>query len=468
MLFLAHHGAAAPSPGVSPASTSATQWAFGGSDSSVFSCSDAACFGNVLPPNITSYSLGWKFYIEWVVIYTQTNVSATQTQFEGQTALNVSATYTFSACEVVTSGQPCVSQSASVSLNGHEASTGFTNVTTGTVNLTAGPGSPANATALAVSNASSQASFNFSGSYAIKSTNASIPTGNANFDFGGSETSSIAFASPLGFVPLDPVPHNAWTSEGKYTAKGTYINGYTISGTENGTTASISKWIPGSVTPSGTLNLSGSDLAAVTLYDNHTTPPTTTTAQLIVLNFTSGNFSAADGWVFAPSQLYGSLLSTAAYVGAGGHATPAAISPSPASTTGLSASSESTYFQHGAGFIGAGLSGNGTLPGGEPGSPAIDLTAGPEPVSVAEAQYSAIVNPGSGSGGLPLLLLLGVAVAGVAVVVGLLAWRRSTHRRPPPPVATLPGANPAVVAPGPGTDGAPAVPPEGPSGPRPG
>ncbi|HLN50443.1 MAG TPA: hypothetical protein VK455_00055 [Thermoplasmata archaeon] len=428
-----------------PALGTPEQWAFGGSVSVSYSCSQDKCLGEVL--NNTTFSFSLHYFIEWVVIYTETNISGTQSQIEGQTALNISASYAFSECTNATVG-PCTNNiSYAITLGGKETSTGFTNITNGTVNLTVGPGSPvALDPALAVMNAASNAAFNFSGSYSFQ--NATIGKETASFDFGASETSSVTFGSPLGIVPLDPQPTNAWNDNQTYTASGSATSGYSITATELGIPVTESKWNTTSVTPSGRLFVNGSDLGAYTLHDNYTHPPTNTTAQLISLEFSNGNFSGSDGWILLPTELYGGLLGLDAARSIGGIAPALAIQPS----SGLTVSSgETAYYHEGSGFVAANEADNSSIPGGV-GSAGVNLTAGPEPLSVAQGQLAAITASPAGAGSLPLMLILVVVVVAVVVVAaGALVWKRSARRGRPPTTVPTPGGPISQPPTGPGS-----------------
>ena len=127
---------AAPAPaahGANPiaASGNTQQWAFGGSAGAAYSCSNSAC-----GDNSTISSLSLHYFVEWVVIYTATNISATQTEFEAQAAINATLSLSLQGCEAGT-GSSCTQIQASASLSGLETATGFTNVTNaGSVDLT--------------------------------------------------------------------------------------------------------------------------------------------------------------------------------------------------------------------------------------------------------------------------------------------------------------------------------------------
>ena len=126
--------------------------------------------------------------------------------------------------------------------------------------------------------------------------------------------------------------------------------------------------------------MNGSDLGAYTLYDNYTHPPNETTAQLIDLEFSSGNFSGSDGWILLPTELYGGLLGLDEARSTGGIAPALALQPS----SGLTVSSGETAFYHqGSGFVAANEADNSSIPGAV-GSAGVNITAGPEPLSVAQ------------------------------------------------------------------------------------
>ncbi|MGA8663978.1 MAG: hypothetical protein WB809_02765, partial [Thermoplasmata archaeon] len=189
--------AAPTSSHLAVASGSTQQWAFGGNASAAFSCTGTACGdGN----NISSLSL--DYYIGWVVIYTATNISSTQTEFEAQAAINASLSLSITGTAI----------SASANLAGKETAAGFSNITsTGTVAITAGPDAGMNVAALALMNAESNAAFNFSGAFSGTVTNATGSTSlSESFDLGGNESSSVNFGTPLGIVPINPQPGQWW------------------------------------------------------------------------------------------------------------------------------------------------------------------------------------------------------------------------------------------------------------------
>lgn len=453
-------GAASPHAGVHPAGSSSTQWAFGGVASASYSCVNASCFGGT--SSNLSLSLSLSYYLEWVVIYTQTNVSASQTMIEGQTALNASLTVHVSECIPQGTG-PCKTTTVDLSASGKETAVGFTNVTSsGTVNLTAAPTGPLGPTAaLAVMNAASHESFNFSATETVSGLNTSgggPSSGTATFVVGAQESSSVNFASPLGLLPLDPVPGDSWSSNASFTASGSWSGGYSI--TSPLATGSYGNWTSGTVTPSGTVFVNGTDLGAYTLYDNYTNPATSVTAQEILLDFGNDSFSAADGWVMVPTALYGGPLgflgsgaATLAHVAPTSHVRPAAVS-----ATSIT-SSENAYYEHGSGIVG--VSAGGSAPIGGTSSPSVTLRAGPEPVSVAEQQYNAITSGGGSSGSsFPWTIVIVAAVVVVAAIA--LAALTVGRRRRRSATGVTPYAGPTAAS---GAPGAPSGPAGGPAPP---
>lgn len=454
--------AAAAVPATAPAAGTSTQWAFGGSVQSDFSCSNSTCVTDGLNLTNGSLAVSWSLYVEWVVIYTATNVSASQTEFSVQSALNVSASFALWTCEVLVSGHPCSPNSTSLSVSGKETANGYTNVTSGSLYLLSGPNAGSTVPALAVTNASSSSSFNLSGSFGLDLSyvtgSGTVPIRESgSFDVGASAGASISFADPLALVPTDPGPGNSWNASEAYTASGSNESGYSATVTENGTTGTVSDWSPKTtIAPSGTLVANGSDLGNVTLYDNYTSPPTTVTAQVISITFTSGDFSGTDGWLLFPTELYSGLVSGASTLGAAGPLAPAAGRP--AETLSI-AGGETADYVHGSGFVGVSEGGNVSSIVNGTGGPSIKLQAGPEPVSVAQGQYSAITASAPGAKGLPLLLLGGIVAAAVVVAgVGVVLWRRSAARRRPPagsPPPAAGGSSPPPPMTGPGTGPSP-------------
>jgi hypothetical protein len=450
----AHEALSGPSTGAP-----ADQWAFGGSASSSFSCTLETCFlGNVTPSGVHSFDMSWQYTLSWSVIYQQINVSSNQTEVGVQGAVGLDAAFQFSDCMNATGSAtgPCSPVSESVSLYAFEMATGYTNISNGTVdqlNSSAGPTGPI--PALAISNASSSFELNVSGSFSVsESLGGQSISGTIGFLVGSSASSSIQFSPALGIVPTHPATGQVWNDTSAYTAQGNWKGGYLL--TDSGITLNDT-WAQGSVTPSGNLTVNGTDLGPVTLWDNYSTPHTQSTADEISLDFLSGNFSATDGWLLFPTQvvsgigLFGNLTGIAS----GGPVGPA-LSPAPSqgNNTTLSVSSQETAdFVPGTGFVGAALNANAPDEIGVSGAstPTVAVTAGPEPVSVAEQQIQAILAgpPKPGSSPFPWMWLAIGAVAVVAVGAGVgLALRRSAGRRKPP-TAWAPATPPPAYRPTP-------------------
>lgn len=441
---LAHGAGGSVAPTVALTGGSSVAWAFGGSGFNSSSCTDLTCPGGNLSIN-GSFSASWKLYVGWVVLYNETNVSSSQKEISTQAAINASLSYSFSSCTVVTIGQPCVSDSATVTLAGKALASGFTNLTNGTVDLLSGPGGTGPTAAWAVTNSSSNEAFNFSGGFSLNVPSSSI-SGSGGFDLGASEHSSIQFSPSLGLVPQSPQAGETWNASAPFTASGTWAAGYSFNAAISGQPPnSSSSWNHGSVAPSGNLTAFGEDLGSTLLWNNYTNPHTSTSAHDLDLTFSGANFSAMDGWIFGPTDLFTGLLPS--FSGAGNFSANA---------------SESAFFVPGTGFVGGNLATNGSNLSVVPGLSSFQVTAGPEPVSVAQQQYAAIASGGSGSGGFPILLAVGVvAAAVVAAGAGVLLWRRSARAKPPAPPqggapaeAGAPAAappSPPTGTPGPGT-----------------
>ncbi len=428
-------GPAAPHVATVPASGGTEQWAFGGSAGADFSCSGSACGSG---SSISSLSL--RYYAEWVVIYTATNVSASQTEYEAQSALNATVSLSVAGCLNET-GTGCSTFTASGNLAGSEVATGFTNVTNaGSVDLSSGPGAPGSVAALAILNAESTASFNFTGTFSESvSVNGTPETANFNFDLGGSASSGITFSTPLGVVPTDAQPGQQWNSSAPFSATGSYTSGYSLSVNVDGHSEAENSWKSLAVTPSGTLSLAGEDLGAVTLYDNYTSPPTTATAQVIVLSFGSGDFLGADGWLLLPSGLYAGAL--------GAFSGISLIAGQPSATTTLT-SGETADYQSGVGFVGGSEETNASTLGLS-GGPSLSFHAGPEPVGVANQQYAAITSSASGAGFPWTDLLVAAGVVILVVVVVVLLVRARSRRPPATQMAPAPVESVGVPTPGP-------------------
>ncbi len=424
------------------------QWAFGGIASASYSCTSTGCGDGT---NVSSLSL--HYYVEWVVIYTVTNVSSTQTEVESQAAINASLGLSLAGCESVTTGAPCSSISATANLAGRETALGFTNITNaGSVFLSAGSGAPATVAALALQNAQSSASFNFSGAYNVNVAgygNAAI-----TFDLGGSEVSSVTFNTPLGVVPVDPSVGQSWNSSSAYTASGSYTSGYSLGESVNGSAVhTYADWQSAVVPSAGTLDVDGTDLGSYLLTDNYTSPPTSVTAQVILITFSTGDFTGSDGWLLLPSGLYSGVDGLTGEV-------PLLAGPHP-DADAATGGNESAYYESGVGFIGGDETASASSVGIS-GGPQFNLRAGPEPVAVAQQQYSAITAPAGTSSSFPWVWLILAVVVVVVVVVALVAVRRS--RRRPPTAVSMGAPSMAYTAPdAPASPGAPTAPSPSPS-----
>ncbi len=427
--------AAPASAGVAVAGGSTQQWAFGGTASASYSCTGSACGANS-----TLASLDLRYYVQYVVIYTSTNISSTQTQIEVQEAVNASVSLSASESGL----------SLAATVTGQEQATGFTNLTNaGSVNVSgSGP-----TTALAILNAGSSEEFNVSATLTVSNASSPSTSGSENFDLGGNEASSVSFSPALGLVPLNPTPGESWNASSAYTASGHYTAGYSVSENVGGQSYSDANWTSYAVAPSGTLWVNGTDLGAFTLTDNYTTPPTSVTAQAILLEFSNGAFSGSDGYLLAPNGIYDGLD--------GGIGVGLIAGQHPAQSS-ITSSSESTYYQSGVGFIGVDEGTNASAEG-IPGA-SFSLQAGPEPVSVAQSQYSGIVSPSSSSSSSFPWIWVAVAVVVVVVVLAVLLMVRRGGRKTtaaPAPGAENPAMSTAPGAPagptGPATSSAPAM-----------
>lgn len=422
-------GSSPPTP-LSVGATGSQQWAFGGHAGATYSCSGSACGSN---STISGLSIG--YYVEWVVIYTATNVSSSDTEYGVQAAINATLTFSIHECLKQTLTGPCTNVSVSGSLSGREVASGFTNVSnSGSVNLSSGTGAPGTVAALAIANAQSSASFNFSGSFSeTLPVNGTAETASFHFDLGGSETSAISFATPLGIVPINPQPGQWWNSSAPFTATGSATSGYSVSVSAGGQSRSENHWSSSKVSPSGNLTVTGEDVGATTLYDNYTSPPSSVPAQIISLEFGAGNFSGAHGWLLLPSGLYS---------GASGALGGFTLVSGPPSAASASSGGETADYQSGVGFVGESAATSGSSLGvvGS-GGPSFSIQAGPEPVSVAEQQYSAITANPSGSNAFPWVALVATVVVVVVVaLVAVLLVRSRSRRRPPAPTSAPPTA----------------------------
>ncbi len=447
--LLAGTSAAAPTPhaSVTPASSATEQWAFGGSVSSSYSCTTTDCPGGTLSANQT-LGISYNAQLHWAVIYTRTNVSASQVELSVKAAIGASVSLSFSACVTTTT---CQTESLSASVSGWETAAGYTNVTTASLTLASGPDAPGPVTALAIMNAAASLAFNVSGNLNLNVPGTPATTASISFDVGGHGSSTVNFPTPLAILPVSPNKYDNWTSSEPFTASGSYLSGISAHGTEDGESESASAWTPGNVATSGTIYVVGNDTGTSTVWNNYTTPHKSYTVQDILLNISGDNYTATDGWVLYSGAAFENLFS-----GLEAETAPVTAAVSPAISAGVYSAPESVYYTSANGVLGESLAGNiSSIDSSLSGAPSLSVNAGPEPVSVAESQYNAIT-AGPAAAAFPLALVLGAVVVVVVVVavVALVMRNRSAGRRPPtadtplnPPMAGDTPMSPAGLQP---------------------
>jgi hypothetical protein len=400
-------GAASAAPVSSAVSAdSSTQWAYGGQG--WFNGSLVTGVGN----------LTWTSSFGWTVVFTVTPEGSGVWMVEEQrtVGITIAATYTGSAATIT------------YHYHGAESDTGFANVTNQSVVYVNGQPVPA----LGVDNASASITATIAESI---SKTLGGHTASASLNVLANAQASTSFSPSLGLIPLNLSGVSMWNSSATGSPSASWTVSYSWNDQGyNGTTASGSGSKSGSLSGTGTVNLTG--------YKVHPlTPPVfrdgkSRTAVVLVIQ---GVFDNYDGFIWIPHAF--DIFGTAAhdydsvslgsagisaetlYVSSGG---PGGLGVSAASTTfgtdDVSVNALATPVSE-------------TAPAAAPASPGGSVLAQPMSLAAANAEANCLVNGCSGAsashgllGGL-LVALVGAAVAVVVGTVGVIEWRSYARRK---------------------------------------
>jgi len=441
-------GAASAAPVSSAVSAdSSTQWAYGGQG--WFNGSVQTDLGN----------LTWTSSFGWTVVFTVTPEGSGVWMVEEQRTVGVTIAATYTGSEVT------------ITYNFHaaEADTGFANVTNQSVVYVNGQPVPA----LGIDNASAAISATIAESI---SKTLGGHTASASLNVLANAQASTAFSPSLGLIPLNLSGVSTWNSSATATPSASWTVSYSWNDQGfNGTTASGSGSKTGSLSGTGTVNLTGYKIHPMT-------PPVfrdgkSRTAVLLVVQ---GVFDNYDGFIWVPHAF--DIFGTAAhdydsvalgsagisaetlYVSSGG---PGGLGVTAASTTfgsdDVSVNTLATPVSE-------------TASAAAPTSPGGSVLAQPMSTAAANAEANCLMNGCGGAAashglfGGALVALIGAAVAVVVGTVGVIEWRSYARRRSRkelvggygeswpngvPPAGAL--SPPAMMGPSDGMD-----PPEGP------
>ena len=397
-------GAASAAPVSSAVSAdSSTQWAYGGQG--WFNGSVVTELGN----------LTWTSSFGWTVIFTVTPTGTGVWMVEEQrtVGITIAATYTGSAVTIT------------YHYHGTETDTAFANVTDQSVVYVNGQPVPA----LGIDNASAAITATIAESI---SKTLGGHTASASLNVLADAQAATSFSPSLGLIPLNLTGVNTWNSSATGSPSASWTVSYSWNDQGfNGTTASGSGSKSGSLSGTGTVNLTGYKVYLVS-------EPTFRDHKMrtgVVLEV-QGVFDNYDGFIWIPRAF--DVFGTAVY------------DYDPVSLGSAGISSETLYLSSG-GPGGFGVTAASTTFGADDvsvnalASPVSETTpaasaapGGPvlaQPMSVAQANAEAnclkngcaAASPGF-VGGL-LVALVGVAAAVVVGTVGVIEWRSYARRK---------------------------------------
>jgi hypothetical protein len=401
---LAATASAAPAPAAGPATAASVstsqQWAYGGQKWVNIS----AQIGNA---TYQSHA-----FFGWQVVYTATNTSAGTVELEAQRTMGADLFAQYNGSRI----------DGNLSVQGHESDTGFANLSTNAqvyVNGTAVSG-------VGIDNASSQGAANLTESYSLT---AAGKTASGHLTVRGTSHSDVAFSRSFGVVPWNVTPGESWNSSATYTANAAWSLAYQWSNSGLfGFNSSGSGSPNGSVTGTGSVALSGTDLGTVTLANGRTVP--------VIAIAVTGPFDDVDGFILVPHGF--EIFDSGAHAwGSGALGTEAVATDrldlaidGPHRSIEVVASATSYQGQDNT------LASSGTLTTANDAAapaPSSAVVQG-QPETVADAQHNAACLSGGCGGGasgaassiLPLLVvgLVAVAVVGTVGVVEYRAWSR--------------------------------------------
>ncbi|MCI4327167.1 MAG: hypothetical protein L3K16_05990 [Thermoplasmata archaeon] len=256
--------AAAAGPATAASASTSQQWAYGGQKWVNIS----AQIGNA---TYQSHA-----FFGWQVVYTATNTSAGTVELEAQRTMGADLFAQYNGSRIV----------GNLSVQGHESETGFANLSTTAQVYENGSA----VSAVGIDNASSQGAANLTESYSLS---AGGKTASGHLDVQGNSHSAVSFSPSFGLVPWNVTPGQSWNSSATYTADAAWSLAYQWSNTGLfGFNSSGSGSPNGSVTGTGSVALSGTDLGTVTLANGRTVP--------VIAIALTGPFDDVDGFILVP------------------------------------------------------------------------------------------------------------------------------------------------------------------------
>jgi len=400
-------GAASAAPVTSAVSAdSSTQWAYGGQ----------GWFNGTLQTGLGN--LSWTSSFGWTVVFTVTPEGSGVWMVEEQrtVGITIAATYTGS--------------SVTITYNYHaaESDTGFANVTNQSVVYVNGQPVPA----LGIDNASASITATIAESI---SKTLDSHTASASLKVLANGQASTSFSPSLGLIPLNLTGVSMWNSSATATPSAAWTVSYTWNDQGfNGTTASGSGSKSGSLSGTGTVNLTGYKIHPVNLpvfRDGKSR-----TAVVLVVQ---GVFDNYDAFIWVPHAF--DLFGTAAHdydsvsLGSAGISAET-LYLSSGGPGGLGVTAASTTFGSDDASVNTLASPvSETAPAAAPASPGGDVVAQPMSPAAANAESNCLMNGCGGAasshglfGGM-LVALVGVAVVVVVGTVGVIEWRSYARRK---------------------------------------
>ncbi len=431
---------AAPAPLTTAASPS-NQWAYGG----VGWSNNTVIFGTT--------ELTWNASFGWTVIFTVTNTSANTVELEELRTVGVDLTATLTGATV----------SATYSYHAQEVDVAFANLTNDSTVYEAGVATPA----LGVLNVSTNSAASLAEAISVTRDGT---TKSASLNVNATAETDVQFSPSLGVLPLNLSGATEWNSSATVTPTASWNITYSWANNGfNGQTGSGTKSVNGTLSGSGTVNLTGYDVtrtAGVPAFPDRQSRH----AIILIVEGPLGNY---DAFVFVPrafdlfgggNQPYGSESLGSAEISA----ETLYVSPS---ARGYFATAGSMTFGADVSAV-SGLApstAGGASPAAASEAPGATVIGAPMSVDSAKAENAcltggcaAAVQPFLSTGA--LVVIAGLAVAAVVATVSVVAWRaRSRGRSPPAFVGGYGGSwpngvPPSASAPGPQTPMAPPAP----------
>lgn len=395
-------GVASAAPALTPASTAAEQWAYGGEGWS----NTTLTLGNATST--------WDASFGWTVIFTVTNESPGTFLIEEQRTVGVTVTATYTG--------PIVQ--ATYNYHADEQDVAFATLTNASVVYVDGTAVPA----LGLANESVAITGALAESISVTTAG---HTRSASLNVNGAASGRVNFAPALGLIPLNLSGVNQWNSTA--TASGGAFWNVSYQWQEmgyNGTTGTGSGTFAGNWTRAGTVSLTGFKLEAVPVFTDHRT-------RIAVELVVQGPFDNYDGFVLVPHafDLFGASAKQYDSMSFGSTSITSAetlyLSSGP---NGLEVTAAQTTFGADDSAIDAEATPTaGASPAAPTQSPGATVTGQPMSVAQAQAESNCLTSgcgaAAVGPNGLLLVGLVGLVVVAIVGTVGVIEWRSYARRR---------------------------------------